>query len=115
MRGGLSECNNIGLHPSSAVSTTLECMAVLFILFWVISQRPSCPVSIDSDSLGTIRAAEGASLPASDREIAQTVQIAWEIACRSTNISISHVKAHCGHPANILAYNIAKAQARGSV
>eukprot|EP00959_Pyramimonas_sp_CCMP1952_P289054 6045346-Pyramimonas_sp.AAC.1 len=73
MRGGLTECNAMGLTPACATSAALECMAVLQALFWVLAERPTCQVSVDSDSMGTMRAAEGTSLPSSDRDIAQLV------------------------------------------
>eukprot|EP00959_Pyramimonas_sp_CCMP1952_P207647 4343408-Pyramimonas_sp.AAC.1 len=97
----------MGLVPSVATSTTLECLAVLWALMRVLVEQPQCSIMLDSDSMGTIRAAVGSGLPASDLQLARLVQVAWDFCAAKSDITISHVKAHEGHPWNILADNIA--------
>eukprot|EP00959_Pyramimonas_sp_CCMP1952_P318452 6663556-Pyramimonas_sp.AAC.1 len=45
-------------------------------------------------------------------KLAQLAQVAWDLCAAKNDIMISHVKAHEGHPWNILADNIAKSTAR---
>eukprot|EP00959_Pyramimonas_sp_CCMP1952_P000765 15099-Pyramimonas_sp.AAC.1 len=63
----------MGLVPSVATSTTLECLAVLWTLMWVLVEQPQCSITPDSITLGSV-AAVGSGLPASDFKLAQLVQ-----------------------------------------
>ncbi|CAK0831779.1 unnamed protein product [Prorocentrum cordatum] len=75
----------------------------------------TCKITIDSGPLSTIRAAEGSCIPGSDPGLAQLVKVTWGLACSKADVSTGRVKAHCGHPANVLVDNAAEAAARGLV
>eukprot|EP00959_Pyramimonas_sp_CCMP1952_P232540 4859696-Pyramimonas_sp.AAC.1 len=74
--GGLRECNSMGLSPSTATRTSLECLAALVNILWILAHAPHFQITIGSTSLGTIRSARRSSLP-SDKGIAQLVQVTW--------------------------------------
>eukprot|EP00959_Pyramimonas_sp_CCMP1952_P198775 4157617-Pyramimonas_sp.AAC.1 len=112
LRGELKASNSMSIEPDGATSTTLECLGILYCLFRILAERPPCPISISSDSLTTIRAAKGGCLPASDRQLAQLVQVVWDMVREEAGVTLEHVKAHCGHPWNVLADNAAKITAR---
>eukprot|EP00959_Pyramimonas_sp_CCMP1952_P260908 5455436-Pyramimonas_sp.AAC.1 len=64
--GEVQHANAMGILPSGGTSTTADCLAIIWCLFWLVQVQPRCAITTRTDSLLALGAAQGRSRPACD-------------------------------------------------